>query len=61
MRLALALLFAATAAPALANGAMKQSPTLMHKAGAACAGKHPGPQRGAGRRYRLGGCLPGGQ
>ena len=57
--LAFVLLFTASAAPASANGAMRQSPLLMHKAGAACAGKHRGPQRGAGYRYRLGGCLPG--
>ena len=46
--LAFVLLFTASAMPASANGAMRQSPLLMHKAGAACAGKHRGPQRGAG-------------
>lgn len=62
MRLAIALAaLTVWSAPALANGAMRQSPLLMHKAGSACAGKHRGPQRGAGYRCRLGGCTPGGR
>ena len=63
MRRALAalLLLATGIAPALAGAQMKQSPLLAHKAGAACAPGHRGPQRGAGYGYRLGGCLPSGR
>lgn len=52
------VLFVAGATPALANGAMRQSPALMRKAGASCTPGHRGPQRGAGYRYQLGGCAP---
>ena len=58
MRYALAvlLLYPVGATPALANGQMKQSPLLGHKAGAACAPGHPRTQ-GGGSSYRMGGCL----
>lgn len=57
MRYALAFLvllpFGVT--PAFANGQMKQSPLLAHKAGAACA---PGHRRTQGESsYRMAGCL----
>ena len=51
-------MFAIGSVPVLADGVMKQSPVLAHKAGAACEPGHRGPQRGAGYGYRLGGCLP---
>ncbi len=62
MRIALASLFLLTlgAAQALAEGWMRQSPLLAHKAGAACKPGHRGAQRGAGYGYRMGRCLPGG-
>ena len=57
--LATLLLLTLGAAPALAEGQMKQSPLLAHKAGAACAHGH---QRTQGESsYRMGGCVRSGR
>ena len=48
------LLFPVCAMPAFANGQMKQSPLLGHKAGAACAPHHQSTQGESS--YRMGGC-----
>ncbi len=61
MRLSLTTLLLLTlgAAPALADGQMKQSPLLAHKAGAACAHGH---QRTQGESsYRMAGCVRSGR
>lgn len=47
------------ATPAFANGRMKQSPLLGHKAGAACAPGHRRMEGGSG--YRMAGCLRSGR
>ena len=53
---ALLLTLAATDTAALANGAMKQSPLLMRRAGPSCRPGHLGAARGAGYFYRRGPC-----
>ena len=53
---ALMLTVAASSTPALANGAMKQSPLLLRRAGPSCTPGHLGAVRGAGYFYRRGPC-----
>ncbi len=53
------LLLTLGAAPALAEGQMKQSPLLAHKAGAACAHGHQHTQGESS--YRMAGCVRSGR
>ena len=53
------LLLTLGAAPALAEGQMKQSPLLAHKAGAACAHGHQHTQGESS--YRMAGCVHSGR
>ncbi len=53
---AVLLTIAAGCTPALANGAMKQSPLLLRRAGPSCRPGHLGSARGAGYFYRRGPC-----